>query len=51
MPKGDEWHYEAKYDGYLAQAAIADDQVRIYSSETLEIRHDVYCLFSRALRC
>lgn len=31
LPPGGGWLYEMKYDGYRAQAAIASDQVRLYS--------------------
>jgi bifunctional non-homologous end joining protein LigD len=31
VPSGDSWLFEMKFDGYRAQAAIAGDQVRIYS--------------------
>lgn len=31
VPAGDSWLFEMKYDGYRAQAAIAGDQVRLYS--------------------
>jgi bifunctional non-homologous end joining protein LigD len=31
VPAGDSWLFEIKFDGYRAQAAIAGDQVRIYS--------------------
>jgi bifunctional non-homologous end joining protein LigD len=32
LPEGDEWLFEIKYDGYRAEAAIAGDEVHIYSS-------------------
>lgn len=31
LPKGDTWLYEMKFDGYRMQAAIAGDQVRLYT--------------------
>jgi bifunctional non-homologous end joining protein LigD len=31
VPAGDGWLFEMKYDGYRAMAAIAGDQVRIYT--------------------
>lgn len=31
VPKGGQWLFEMKFDGYRAQAAIAVDQVRVYS--------------------
>lgn len=31
VPAGDTWLFEMKFDGYRAQAAIAGDQVRMYS--------------------
>ncbi|MCD7058658.1 DNA ligase D [Pelagibacterium xiamenense] len=31
VPKGDDWLFEMKYDGYRALAALSDDAVRIYS--------------------
>jgi bifunctional non-homologous end joining protein LigD len=31
VPEGDDWIFETKYDGYRALAAIAGDQVRIYT--------------------
>jgi bifunctional non-homologous end joining protein LigD len=31
IPEGDAWIFETKYDGYRALAAIAGDQVRIYT--------------------
>src|SRR3569833_263021 len=31
IPSGDDWVFEMKYDGYRALAAIAGDQVRIYT--------------------
>jgi bifunctional non-homologous end joining protein LigD len=31
VPTGDNWLFEMKYDGYRGQAALAGDQVRIYS--------------------
>ena len=31
VPDGDGWLFEMKYDGYRCQAAIAGDQVRLYS--------------------
>lgn len=31
VPTGDRWLFEMKYDGYRAQAAIAGNQVRLYS--------------------
>jgi bifunctional non-homologous end joining protein LigD len=36
LPKGDDWLFEVKYDGYRAQAAVAGDQVRIYSSSGID---------------
>ena len=31
IPQGDEWLFEMKYDGYRALAAVAGDQVRLYT--------------------
>jgi ATP-dependent DNA ligase len=31
VPAGDSWLFEMKFDGYRMQAAIAGDQVRLYS--------------------
>lgn len=31
LPKGESWLYEMKFDGYRMQAAIAGDQVRLYT--------------------
>jgi bifunctional non-homologous end joining protein LigD len=31
IPEGDNWVFETKYDGYRAIAAVAGDQVRIYT--------------------
>src|SRR5690242_15943421 len=31
IPTGDDWLFEMKYDGYRALAAVAGDQVRIYT--------------------
>ena len=31
IPEGDDWLFEMKYDGYRALAAIAGDQVRLYT--------------------
>jgi bifunctional non-homologous end joining protein LigD len=36
LPAGDSWLYEMKYDGYRAVAAVAGDQVRIYSRGGLD---------------
>jgi len=36
LPLGKDWLYEVKYDGYRAQAAIAGDQVCIYSSSGID---------------
>jgi bifunctional non-homologous end joining protein LigD len=36
LPEGDDWLFEVKYDGYRAQAAVAGDQVRIYSSSGID---------------
>ncbi|MGN6489890.1 MAG: non-homologous end-joining DNA ligase [Devosia sp.] len=36
LPKGDDWLFEVKYDGYRSQAAIAGDRVRLYSSSGLD---------------
>ncbi len=31
IPQGDDWLFEMKYDGYRALAAVAGDQVRLYT--------------------
>lgn len=31
VPEGDDWVFEMKYDGYRCQAAIAGDQVRLFT--------------------
>lgn len=31
VPTGDSWVFEMKFDGYRMQAAIAGDQVRLYT--------------------
>jgi bifunctional non-homologous end joining protein LigD len=36
LPAAGDWLYEVKYDGYRAQAAIACDRVRIYSSSGID---------------
>jgi len=36
LPADADWLYEVKYDGYRAQAAIAGDRVRIYSSSGID---------------
>lgn len=36
LPASGDWLYEVKYDGYRAQAAIAGDRVRIYSSSGID---------------
>lgn len=36
LPSSGDWLYEVKYDGYRAQAAIAGDRVRIYSSSGID---------------
>lgn len=36
VPAGDSWLYEMKYDGYRALAAVAGDQVHIYSRGGLD---------------
>lgn len=36
LPKGDDWLFEVKYDGYRAQAAVAGNQVRLYSSSGID---------------
>lgn len=36
LPKDEGWLYEVKYDGYRAQAAIAGDRVRLYSSSGID---------------
>ena len=36
LPAGADWLYEVKYDGYRAQAAVAGDRVRIYSSSGID---------------
>lgn len=36
LPIGADWLYEVKYDGYRAQAALAGDRVRIYSSSGID---------------
>lgn len=36
VPEGDGWLFEMKYDGYRCQAAIAGDQVKLYSRSGLD---------------
>ena len=36
LPTGNDWLFEVKYDGYRAQAAIAGENVRIYSSSGID---------------
>lgn len=36
LPANGNWLFEVKYDGYRAQAAIAGDRVRIYSSSGID---------------
>ncbi|RYD60609.1 MAG: DNA ligase D, partial [Verrucomicrobiaceae bacterium] len=36
LPADKDWLYEVKYDGYRAQAGIAGDLVRIYSSSGID---------------
>ena len=36
VPQGDDWLFEVKFDGYRAQLAAADDDVRIYTRNGLD---------------
>ncbi len=36
VPKGDDWIFEVKFDGYRALAAVSGDQVKIYTRNGLD---------------